>query len=391
MSSYYDDDDELDIRVRHRASPVIFPEHRRPVARPVYQSHANSFLGVEGHGGGSLYRSRSTGHRPSPPPTAPVIINNRIYNENYESDEEEHYQLAPIRSPRSRSRSRPPSSSYSREDYELERARHQIEKLEIEAQIQKEKDQREKEKANREKDKKRMEKEMELYKLLEEKEMEEERKRIKKELELKRFLEEKEEKEEKDRIKKEADAAVEKFKKAEAERAAKEKKEKEEREKEYQRRLEEDLRKHGFDERQISVVTKKEPQIDPNRPTYTRMSRRHLSIETLRQYRVEYEFDMDPDYILIKRWVPEYEQEFLFNHTREIRESRRPVLLAIEGKKKKHHEPEFEFVRKKHERKPSPSPLLAYLAGSSRSYFAYSLLLTNNTHHFHITGEDIRF
>ena len=78
----------------------------------------------------------------------------------------------------------------------------------------------------------------------------------------------------------------------------------------------------------------------------------------------------DPDYILIKRWVPEYEQDFLWKHTREIRESRhhhhhspQRVVYAIEGKKKKHEEPEFEFVRKKEKRKPSPSPLLTFLAG----------------------------
>jgi hypothetical protein len=64
--------------------------------------------------------------------------------------------------------------------------------------------------------------------------------------------------------------------------------------------------------------------------------------------------------------VPEYEQDFLWNHTREIRERRQPVLVAIEGKKK-HGDVEFEFVRKKeHKRKPSPSPLLQFLAGGKR-------------------------
>jgi hypothetical protein len=66
------------------------------------------------------------------------------------------------------------------------------------------------------------------------------------------------------------------------------------------------------------------------------------------------------------RWVPEYEQDFLWNHTREIRERRQPVLVAIEGKKK-HGDVEFEFVRKKeHKRKTSPSPLLTFLAGGKR-------------------------
>jgi hypothetical protein len=75
-----------------------------------------------------------------------------------------------------------------------------------------------------------------------------------------------------------------------------------------------------MDERQIAAVLKKEKAVDPNRPTYTRMSRRHLSIETLSRYRIDYEFDVvsnsqsnadtttnkiqDPEYVLIKRWVP---------------------------------------------------------------------------------------
>ncbi len=80
----------------------------------------------------------------------------------------------------------------------------------------------------------------------------------------------------------------------------------------------------------------------------------------------------DPDYVLIKRWVPEYEQDFLWSHTREIRERRRSeVVLSIEGKKKPHHHhtdvTEFELVKKtKHVRKPSPSPLLTFLAGGRR-------------------------
>lgn len=208
---------------------------------------------------------------------------------------------------------------------------------------------------------------------------------MKKELEFKRLKEEKAAKEAAAKAKKEAEEAVEKFKVEEAKKKEKEKKEKDEREKEYKLRLEEDLRKSGMDERQIAVVLKKEQAVDPNRPTYTRMSRRHLSIETLNRYRIDYEFDVvrsrgasgsrttsnmiqDPDYVLIKRWVPEYEQDILWTHTREIRERRHaPVVLAIEERKHHHHEePQFEFVRKKKERRPSPSPLLTFLAGGKR-------------------------
>jgi hypothetical protein len=382
MSSYYDDEDELDIRVRRgRVSPppVLYPEHRhRPVARPVYYQHGSSYLVPEVSGG--LHRSRSTDHRVSPPPQ-PVIINNRIYNDNYEDEviEDDRYlALAPSVRSRPRSRSRPSSFVSSREDYELERTRKELEQYKLASE--------------REQEEKRIKKEMELNRLREDKRAEEEKRRMRREAEeaveifkIKEAEKAAKEREEKIRMKKEAEEAVEIFKIKEAEKAAKEKEEKEEREKEYQRRLEEDLRKSGMDERQIAVVTQKNKAVDPNRPTYTRMSRKHLSIETLNRYRIDYEWDtvsaelneypkrankvQDPDYILIKRWVPEYEQDFLWAHTREIRERRAPVLVAIEGKKKhhEHHETEFEFVRKKkHERKPSPSPLLTFLAGGKR-------------------------
>lgn len=339
MSSYYDDDDELDIRIhRGRVSPqpVIYPEHRRP-ARPIYYQHGSSYLEPQ-YSTTGLHRSRSTGHRQSPPPQ-PVIIN-KIYNdERYEDEEDDRTYLALAPRPRARSRSRSRAPSFtshdssrhsSRDKYELEKTRKELEAFKMKA------------------------------------EREEEAKRLKKELELERLRKEREEEEEKKRAKKEADEAVEKWKRKEAERIEKEKKEKEEREKEYQRRLEEDLRKAGMDDRQIAVVTKKEKAIDPNRPTFTRMSRKHLSIETLNAFKIDYEFDVDPNYVLIRRWVPEYEQDFLWNHTREIRERRQPVLVAIEGKKK-HNDVEFEFVRKKeHKRKPSPSPLLTFLAGGKR-------------------------
>jgi hypothetical protein len=81
----------------------------------------------------------------------------------------------------------------------------------------------------------------------------------------------------------------------------------------------------------------------------------------------------DPDYILIKRWVPEWEQDILWKHTHDVRERRRILvpstdkILMIEERHHKHKKPEveLEFVRKK-ERRPSPSPLLTFLAGGKR-------------------------
>lgn len=445
MSSYYSDEDELDIRIRHgRGSPfapvrispqpVIFPEHRyRPAPRPYYgeQQHASSSYLVPAVAASTIHRARSTGHRErrpiSPPspvtPQAPIVINNRIYND-YEDDE--YRPRSPRRRSHSRSRTRPQSwVADPRDQYELDRARRELEQYravhtrheyerdktrrELEAyravhtrdEYEMEKTRRELEQYKMEKDRQKKEekvkkqiaatkediefektrRELQEYKAAKEKAAEEAR--VKKELEWARLREEKQAEEERKRLKKEADAAIEKYKTEQAEKAANEKKEKEAKEKEYRARLEEDLRKSGMDERQIAAVLKKEKAVDPKRPTYTRMSRRHLSIETLTRYRIDYEFDQasalprndrgteanqtqDPDYILIKRWVPEYEQDFLWNHTREIRERRQPVMLAVEGKKHHHHETELELVRKKKERKPSPSPLLTFLAGGRR-------------------------
>lgn len=61
---------------------------------------------------------------------------------------------------------------------------------------------------------------------------------------------------------------------------------------EFKRRLEEDLRSAGMDEKQIAITMKKEEAGVSSRPTYTRMSQRHLSVETLDHYRIEYEFDV---------------------------------------------------------------------------------------------------
>lgn len=363
MSSYYSysDDEDVEVRVRRgRHSPphaVIYPEARytRQPVRPYY-GHGDSYLvAAQSHG---LHRSRSTGHRsPPPPPGQPVIINNRIYNDEHEDEHQRYLALAPRGSHRSRSRSHSRvSSGHS--------SRSSVTEADIERRVRREYE-LERAKTRKDYELERTRKELQGLKLEAEKDAE--AKRIKEELAMQHLKEEKRKADEKQRSEKEAEEAVEKYKKKEAERIAKEKKEKEERETEYRHRLEEDLRKSGVSERQIAVITKKETAIDPSRPTYTRMARRHLSIETLNRYRLEYEFDQDPDYILIKRWVPEYEQDFLWAHTREIRERRRPTLLAIEGSKRHHHEPEFEFVRKKeHKRKPSPSPLLTFLAGGKR-------------------------
>ena len=281
-SSYYEEEDDLDIRIhRGRASPqpVIYSEHRRP-ARPVYYQHGSSYL--EPQYSTSLHRSRSSGHRQSPPPQ-PVIIN-KIYNDERYDDEViddrgSYLQLVTRPRTRSRSRSRPmsfgsSSRHSSRDDYELDKTRRELERFKL--------------KVEREEEAKRLKRELELEKLRKEHETEEEKRRSTREAEEAVEKWKRDEVKRKEREKKEEEEAIERFKR----KQEKEKEEKDAREKEYQHRLEDDLRKAGYDERAIAVVTKKGKAIDPNRPTFTRMSRKHLSIETLNTYKIDYEFDV---------------------------------------------------------------------------------------------------
>lgn len=393
--SYYPDEEEIDIHLsRGRASPA----YGRPPRRPQYYGRGDTRLEISDR---TYERSRSRGayvvrersrerererERERPAVPQPIIINNRIENHQDDDDYDRDRDYLPVAVPvRTRSRSRrrespPKDPGYmSREDYELERTRRELERYRLQSQREEDdrlikKDlelQRYKLQAQREEEDKIIKKDMELKRLREEKAAEE-AKRKKKEDEERAIKEWKlREAEEKDREEK----AIKEWKRKEAEKKEKERKEKEEREAEYKHRLEDDLRKSGMDDRQIAIVLKKEKdgERDPNRPTYTRMARRYLSIETLRELRIDYTLDTDPEYILIKRWVPEYEQDFLWTHTRELREirerSNKPIVLAIEEKKThKHHshrDDELEIVRR-HKRKSSPSPMITFFAGGKR-------------------------
>jgi len=265
----------------------------------------------------------------------------------------------------------------TRQDWEAEQTRQELERLRI-AQARDE-DQRRLAKQYRDQgDLERAKKELDEIKHREAKAKEAER--IKRELELQRLKEEEEAEEQRKLREKEAQEAVERYKHQEAQRIAFEKQKEEENEREYKRRIQEDLIKSGLDEKAIAAILNKEkipePKPEPNperdamplaRATYTRMARRHLSIETLRVHHIEWDFDVDPDYLLIKRWIPEWEQDQLWKHTRSLR-SKRGKALMVEEKKDYLEDPSFEWVRKKSKsRKRSKSPsLLMYLAGAKQ-------------------------
>lgn len=77
----------------------------------------------------------------------------------------------------------------------------------------------------------------------------------------------------------------------------------------------------------------------------------------------------EPGYVIIKRWVPEWEQTVLWEHTRRRRGDGK-VMLEVEDRHhhhshSRHHSTGYEFVRAKSKsRHRSKSPgLLMYLAG----------------------------
>ncbi|KXH43725.1 hypothetical protein CSIM01_10321 [Colletotrichum simmondsii] len=447
-SYYSDSDDlDIRVSRRRAPSPsqVHYVEARSRPSRNYYPSAGQqpSFLAPERTVITTRTRSRersrerhSTPPGPAPPSIsapapAPVIINNRIYNEHSSDDEDDRHMQVYHSRHRSHSRghsshSRSPSSSYmTREDYEAERARQELAELRI-SQAREKEERRVQKEFREEAELQRAKRDLEDIRTREARAAEEQR--FKTKIELEKYQEDMRKADLSKKREKEAADAVERYKRKEADRLAqekkekeqrekefqqrlkeerqkeldklaKEKKEKEEREKEYQRRLQEDLRKSGLDDKAIAAILKKEKIPEPprqrpvqhesalvagNRPTYTRMARKHLSIETLRTYQVEWEMDVvsifrrrltslasadlsqDPDYVLIRRWVPEWEQDTLWRHTRSIREKRSSKLvIEIEDKKSHRHEPEFEWVRKKSDRKRSKSPaLLMYLAGA---------------------------
>ncbi|KAL2756124.1 hypothetical protein ACRALDRAFT_2027737 [Sodiomyces alcalophilus JCM 7366] len=390
MSDFYSDDDDFDVHVRssrrHASPPYNYVE--APRERPVSYFAADRQAGAYLVPGRTVVRTRSRSRErfrqpnspqsPPAPASHPVIINNnRFYHER--SDDEDDYRQLQVVPPRQRSlsRSRPTADLISRQEFEAERLRRELEEMKLN-QLRDEDERRAQKQSRDEAELRRAKRELDEIRAREEREKEEER--IKRELVLERLKEEEREKELKKQREEEAQAAVERYKQQERERMAREEREAAEREKEYQRRLQEDLIQSGLDEKHITAILKKEkvpenpapapapaaPPAEMSRQTYTRMARKHLSIETLRTFHIEYDLDIDPDYVLIKRWVPNWEQDTLWNHTRDLREKRSSrLLLEVGDKRRGRDDTKFEWVRKKSDRKRSKSPaLLMYLAGA---------------------------
>lgn len=61
---------------------------------------------------------------------------------------------------------------------------------------------------------------------------------------------------------------------------------------------------------------------------------------------------LDPNYLIIKQWIPEPQQDVLFEHTRKLRESKRITFTTAEIKKERD---QVLLVRKREPRGKSPA------------------------------------
>ena len=59
----------------------------------------------------------------------------------------------------------------------------------------------------------------------------------------------------------------------------------------------------------------------PQQPTYAKINRQYLDIETLLYYDIPFEIDTDPDYVIVLREMSQAELDVVFEHTRRRREN----------------------------------------------------------------------
>lgn len=170
----------------------------------------------------------------------------------------------------------------------------------------------------------------------------------------------------------------------------KEKDEQKEKEKELEEEMHKKLAVFGFQENQIQAVLNPKKANDlpagyspgnprPHRhqaigwtptPTYIKVSRDHLDIETLKYYNLRYEVDSaDPRYVIILEEISEDETQMLFEHTRKLRRGSSTLLIEDRGRGRDH---QYAFVRK---RNPSKSPARAKSRNRDKSPIRVGLSL----------------
>lgn len=392
--AHYDPDD---YPYRHRDDDY-HSRHDRPQARPRMSSNytsANYLYPDPAGGGGGLHRSRSQGHRPAPE----IHIHNDMYQDNYQRAEavsppnlgargrpayrpEAEPVFYPVGVPQpqpmmimapgfSRSRSRSRSDAGRRRSGEYWQDMIRVEEMKRREADQRAKDDQERAIADYER---RKEREKEDQKRAIDKYTAEQiaKKKQQEEEEAEAVRKWEKEQEDKKRKKKEAEEeAVRKWQKEQEDKKAKEKaeeeewrrklKEKEEAEKAKKKKEQEEedeavrkrLAKIGFRNNQIEAMIhvddKKKSKstalalVDGGRPTFPKIKREHIALETLKYYDLPWEYDRhDRDFIIILQEMDENETNVLFAHTRRLRERTTLTIEARKGDK-----PEYAWVRRR--------------------------------------------
>ena len=113
--------------------------------------------------------------------------------------------------------------------------------------------------------------------------------------------------------------------------------------------------------------------LEVSKPIYITVRREHMEPETLDVYNLPWSYDPvrsspfldssfnamtdtlyqdNPEKIIIKKWIPEREQEILFEHTRRLRETKQVTFVTSEIKKERD---QLKLVRKRDDKGKSPS------------------------------------
>jgi hypothetical protein len=88
------------------------------------------------------------------------------------------------------------------------------------------------------------------------------------------------------------------------------------------------------------------PTVPP--PTYAKVHRTHLGVETLHYYDIPYEYDTsNPEYIIVLREMSQRETDILFEHTQRLRTSHGSKLFIEAEGRDNRGKKEYAFVRKK--------------------------------------------
>ncbi|KAI9698915.1 MAG: hypothetical protein M1836_003104 [Candelina mexicana] len=350
-------------RYRPRMTSEYLP--RQPQV-PCYMTPSGHLMapGVGGFGA-PLSRSQSTGHRPVPP----VVINNIQRDDHsptrparplsavapeYDDDWDQRAHSPPAgwrEHERARSRSRARAVTQVSRDPSPYYWQFREQQLEHE-QTMKELEEFKKKQEDAERAKR-----LEVEEFMKKQAEAEKAKKFRDEMLLEQAKEEQKKKEQAKKEEELKKKAIEEWQAKEKDKAEKEKKAKAKADEEYAERLRKDLANMGISDKQITTIVNRDknpPAIDLAKTTFIKVHRKHLSVETLDTYQLPWEWDVfDGNYIIIKRWVPEHEQAFLFDHTRKIREERE--LRMAQAELRKEHERLLQAKKQKDKRKASPA------------------------------------